>query len=123
MIIPIFRTIDTSKIENKLDDIRDDNKEQFEELKEIIDDNSKTITIPLKQYKELNEKVDFLEQQLRRTNSENEKLLDNYLKFAEDNGATIEVKEFDYQPNRFKPEILKYEEIYIPSFKMYRIKR
>ena len=123
MIIPIFRTIDTSKIENKLDDIRDDNKEQFEELKEIIDDNSKTITIPLKQYEELTEKVDFLEQQLRRENSENEKLLDNYLKLAEDNGATIEVEEFDYQPDPFKPEILKYEEINIPSFKMYRIKR
>ena len=123
MIIPIFRTIDTSKIEEKLDDIRDDNKEQFEELKEIIDDNSKTITIPLKQYKELTEKVEFLEQQLRRANGENEKLLDKYLKFAEDNGATIEVEDFDYHPDEFKPEILKYEEINIPSFKIYRIKR
>lgn len=121
MYIPVGRRVDTTEIEKGIRDIKYNNIKHFEKIEKSIKENSKTITIPFSEYEELTKKVASLENQLRIANSECENLLNKYLKFAEDNGVSIEIeegKQFDKDYNE-----IKIENIRIPEFRIMRIKR
>lgn len=121
MYIPVGWGIDTTKITKGIEDIKYNNKEHFEKIEKSIKENSKTITIPFNEYEKIIKRNEELEKEIHIVNEENNRLVDEYINFARNNGVNIDIEEgttFDKDYTE-----IKIESIRIPEFTIMKIKR
>lgn len=108
-------------IDRNLKELKNNNENNFKDIKKTLDNNSRTITIPLSEYEELKEKVVHFENKVHQLDYELNNMVDKYLQFAKDNGATPEIKEFKRE-DYLSGDGPIYEDIYVPAFRFYRYK-
>lgn len=109
-------------ISKNLKELKDNNENNFKDIKKTLDNNSKTITIPLSEYEELKEKADYYEHRTNQLDYELNNMVDNFLQFAKDNGATPEIEEFTREEDYYRKNKPIYEYIYVPEFRFCRYK-
>ena len=113
---------EVGNISRNLKELKDNNENNFKDIKKTLDNTSKTITIPLSEYEELKEKEDYYERRTYQLDYELNNMVDNYLQFAKDNGATPEIEEFTLEEDYYRTDKPIYEYIYVPEFRFARYK-
>ena len=113
---------EVENISKNLKELKNNNENNFKNIKKTLDNNSKTVTIPLSEYEKLKEKVSYYEKRMHQLDYELNNMVDNYLQFAKDNGVTPEIKEFTLEEDYYCKDKPIYEDIYVPAFRFYRYK-
>ena len=113
---------EVENISKNLKELKNNSENNFKDLKKTLDNNSKTVTIPLSEYEELKDKVAYYERKTHQLDYELNNMVDRFLQFVEDNGATPEIEEFTREEDYYCKDKPIYEYIYVPAFRFCRLK-